>query len=549
MSQGAPDGGKIVVTSPFEEPPQWGFMPFRIEIENPSKRAVDWSVGFSGSGNYNGLGTHNEVALRAAPGQLTRQEVMVPAGCIRGDGQSGMYYGNFYLQVHATPVGWGNFSNNGSGSGDDRGVVNLRGPGVAAARSDLKGCGFDHRMAPTDWRAYAGYPALYLTDKEWNELEPGARTAIRQWIRFGGFFGLVRTNSDARPLADLGLPVSDPGMTNGRSSLGWVSEVSATKPAAGGKFTSDRLQANMAWRACSGATMQEWRKAAVVGRTGMGRNLFREDSSVIGGGLMVLVLVVFAIVVGPVNVFVLAPARRRHRLFFTTPIISLGAGLLLIAAVLLGDGGGGKGARFVWIENRPGDENMNYVVQHQHSHCGAVFTTGFDIKEDAFVVPMALDNQQFGGNYSMELTPGQVSGSGQWFASRTSQDFFLSSARPSRGRIEKTGGDDAPRLTSTFEFPLDKVFWLAPDGQTWWQAGPLSQGTATTLARCQESDVQAALGEATATAPAEYNTGLANLRKRPGFFVALADKIPAIETHGGIRWQTHGFVTGPVVTP
>jgi hypothetical protein len=29
----------------------------------------------------------------------------------------------------------------------------------------------------------------------------------------------------------------------------------------------------------------------------------------------------------------------------------------------------------------------------------------------------------------------------------------------------------------------------------------------------------------------------------------LANHIAAIETHQGIRWQTHGFVTGPVATP
>jgi hypothetical protein len=36
---------------------------------------------------------------------------------------------------------------------------------------------------------------------------------------------------------------------------------------------------------------------------------------------------------------------------------------------------------------------------------------------------------------------------------------------------------------------------------------------------------------------------------RPGYFVALATAIPAIQTHAGIKWQTTGIVAGPAVTP
>lgn len=98
-------------------------------------------------------------------------------------------------------------------------------------------------------------------------------------------------------------------------------------------------------------------------------------------------MLVFAVLVGPVNLFVLAPARRRHRLFFATPLISLGAAGLLVLAVILSDGTGGKGERFVWMENVP-EENVSYLQQYQYSRCEAMFSTGFEIPKAAFFAPM-----------------------------------------------------------------------------------------------------------------------------------------------------------------
>lgn len=147
----------------------------------------------------------------------------------------------------------------------------------------------------------------------------------------------------------------------------------------------------------------------------------------------------------------------------------------------------------------------------------------------------------------MRLEADRVVAGGSWFSSRRSQGFYLAAARP--GRIEAGGSADQPLLTSTFEFPLERLFWLAADRKTWWQAGEVPQGKGVALSPCSEGDVRAALQDATGDAPPEFQGFLKIALERPGHFVALASKPAAIETHRGIRWQTHGIVAGRVVVP
>ena len=55
------------------------------------------------------------------------------------------------------------------------------------------------------------------------------------------------------------------------------------------------------------------------------------DEGKLGTWQIAAILIAFGIIVGPVNLFVIARQGRRHRLFWTTPLISLIASLLLIA--------------------------------------------------------------------------------------------------------------------------------------------------------------------------------------------------------------------------
>lgn len=61
--------------------------------------------------------------------------------------------------------------------------------------------------------------------------------------------------------------------------------------------------------------------------------------------------------VGPLSLFLWAPAGKRQRLFLLIPAISVGFSLLLLLLILAGDGTGGTGSREVLIQINPQDHS------------------------------------------------------------------------------------------------------------------------------------------------------------------------------------------------
>lgn len=547
-----PMGEKLVISCPFDETPTWSFLPVEFQAETPGRNPADWRVSVSSYEYQTGMALRSGCGFRAKAGDASRGSALIPAGTVPSSNHPGMsYYGNS-VSVEATRAGGGTGHGNlnavrKSSSTPSSKTTLITSGGTTVLGSDF-GTLFNHVQAPGDWRAYCGFHSLYIADGEWGDLSPAARTAIKHWIRLGGHLYVIR-GAKGKSLAEMGIPKSDLGADTGGVSRGFVGETKGGEiPGARsgeipGRNQHNEKTAENDWvmRATSGKAAEEWERRDSAS--------FAMPSATLAAGFMLVVVVIFAILVGPLNVFVFAKARRRHRLFFTTPLISLVAGGLLVISVILSDGIGGKGVRYVWMESGAGGENTNYLVQHQHSRCGAMFSTGFEIPEDAFFAPMVAGRGELSGTFTAELEAGKVKAGGPWFSSRRSQNFFLAAARPGRGRIEKSGPADRPVLTSAFDFPIERLFWLAPDGQTWWQTGAMAQGTATTLQPCSAAEVQNAMNAATAQAPPEYGRDLTTASRRPGYFLALANGISAIDTHKSIRWQTRGFVTGPVVTP
>jgi len=93
-------------------------------------------------------------------------------------------------------------------------------------------------------------------------------------------------------------------------------------------------------------------------------------------GLIFGFILIFALVVGPLNLFVFASGKNRPRLFWTTPLISLiGAGLLA-ALMIVQDGFGGTGARTTLAVLLPQDKKMA-VIQEQVSRTGILLGQPF----------------------------------------------------------------------------------------------------------------------------------------------------------------------------
>jgi hypothetical protein len=267
-----------------------------------------------------------------------------------------------------------------------------------------------------------------------------------------------------------------------------------------------------------------------------------------------LILLIFGVLVGPVNLFKWAGPGRRHRLFITTPLISLGASLVLLIYILLKDGIGGEGwrAAVVFID---GTEHMAHVRQVQMSRTGVLLGSSFTTAEPASVslaevsgsllspLEISPGNVGYGGfsrggeGYRCSVEDGRSHG-GEWFRSRSEQAHVVEAVTATRGNVEITAGaDGVPSAVSRFEFPLRGLCYRDKSGQWWRAPGEVPTGDAVTLVKSTSNET----GETVKgwAKPAGWS-GLepATLPDR-ACFVALSDDARAglVDTLGSVRWK------------
>jgi hypothetical protein len=544
LNASTPAGATLKARSAFGQPPAYGWVPVVFELTNPSPRSVTWGIKQQNYGYAGGL-TRN-FSLTCAPGESRTTTVLFACGEAVAGSNNYRYGGSRVLNLSASSDGSSTSGRLGDwGSGNLQGNVALVDTTVLDQVHGLREewVGFDASLAPVDWRAYQGFTYLVLADTKWRALPPGARLALTTWVKTGGMVTIIATDPASTP-ATLGLPATAAGGTGTACGLGHLRVATESEAGDLQQFVDAHAfpMANRVWDS-GDSRMGNWENRAPT--------LFPPQNQGWLNLLMLGVVLVFAVIIGPINLFLIAPAARRHRLFFSVPVISLATVLLLLLAVLLGDGLGGKGTRFVLIENRPGEgENTNHLVQYQTSRCGVMFTTGFTAPGSVFLEGLAPANSSRRSDGDFQLLPEAegVRASGPWFASRTRQHFRLAAVAPTRGRIELAGTGADAKLTSTFEFPLETLFF-STDGETWWQASNLKPGepagvVSLAKTKCAE-EIEAALKQA----PEELALRVDRLRQRPRHFVAFTSAPAAIATHGAIRWTDHGVVTGPLVAP
>jgi hypothetical protein len=195
-----------------------------------------------------------------------------------------------------------------------------------------------------------------------------------------------------------------------------------------------------------------------------------------------LFLVAFAALIGPVNLFLFAPATKRHRLFLTTPLISLAGAAAVAGAIVLQDGLGGEGVRraLVWLV--PG-ESQAAVFQEQGARSGFLTKREFPLEDGVLCSVLPVDGNIYtsmAGNQMFTREQGRAGG--DWFGNRARQAHLLRTLLPTRARIElvDTAADGAPMVESTLTTEL-RDFRLRDDQGRLWASPTVPTGRRITL--------------------------------------------------------------------
>lgn len=566
----------VTVTQVFTKLPPSGYSPIRVSVKNATKSAIAISLS-ANSATPVARGTHNLAsggfsfeakADESGTGSVTEREFMIPL--MTDFSVSSGYYNdsaNLSLDVSAdgrhfecrfnnsresgTP--FVAFSNALTGKSLDALNELIRNGGSGSSSTITSGyrresgfaTDFTLRDLPSDWRGYMGLDGLAMTPEEWLTLQPGVTTAIRQWIVMGGVLDFYTNGPHPAAVLQQLKPdgIRSENLQLGSGSvrvLDWdgseLSTVQASIP---------RYKGNSDLKIRNQTAIDDFRSSGLADSLEL-RNFAAWQVGII--------LLIFGILVGPVNLFYFAGPGRRHRLFFTTPVISLGASAILIAVIFLQDGSGGAGKRAAIIEIRP-DENNAYIQQYQISRTGVLFGNGFQLAEASCLTPLLMNSSRWtrlkpAGSADAEgqhfSQPETLSYGGDWFQSRSEQAQMLETIRPGRGRLELQPGPGAPVIVSSLGFPLIKIFYTDDAQRIWTADTPLTTGGTLTLRPAVENEFSNFLTARITLFPAGKFTGTGK-----NWFVGLSNDSASgfVETLPSIKWtEESALVHGPLTT-
>ena len=551
----------VELTSLFSEPSRGGYLPVRVKLSNNLKSDLSARIAFHAELGFQGrVRSDCSYGFAVPAGKTVTQDILVPL-C---PSPSRHTYGD-QVRVSATLTGgFGKSSGMIDADTADLPCVLLSQALFTANSSRLDAevasltasryggnrfaASFLPAQLPSEWLAYSGYDCLLISEAEWSAVPAGARNAIFSWVRLGG--RLIIFTSGSSTAGMLGLP-EDPGFgstsvvqnltLSGSGTMGSLE----IPPKETVEMVKDKPPVQPLAEAISSNYPSSWPLQDKFGIRGFHYGLF------------IVVLIAFSILVGPVNLFVFAKSGRRHRLFLTTPIISLGASLLLVALIIFQDGFGGNGERRVLMEVRSeAGENAAYIHQEQFSRTGILLGDEFTVDPASFITPVPIarsrwsrytDAYDSSGDFDLQPGGGKLRATGDWWQSRSEHGHIVSSVVPTRGRIEAT--QTADTFVSTFEFPIDRFFYQDKDGN-WFRASDVETGRRFTVTPVEASVIQPELAAEANAFTYRHRRMLESAGKRRDHYVAITDSAPGIATHPGIRWkQTRTVITGPIATP
>jgi hypothetical protein len=352
---------------------------------------------------------------------------------------------------------------------------------------------------------------VILTDAEFAALDGARQSALRGWVAMGGSLNLVQPDA-AFALREQAL---------GAGLVRWL-------PALDGRAPAD-LAPLLRLEVPSNGLPE--RSSLDLKETTLGTEVADTGSS---ATWLITFLLLFAVLIGPVNLWVFARGNHRHRLFWTTPALSLLGGVTLALVILVQDGIGGEGQRAAIVVLVPG-QNQAAVFQEQATRTGYLTKRSFGLADDVLLAGMPVE-----GIVAPVRRQSRENGTaeGDWFINRSRQAHLLRQLVPNRGRVELVAGaaGSAPVIESSLSTTL-KSFVLVDAAGRRWTAPEVQPGQPTTLVPAPET---ARLSAALLGGSAAFSRVLETVTTdAAGRWMAYggASPLAPIETLAAITWR------------
>jgi len=358
----------------------------------------------------------------------------------------------------------------------------LKAKGGFGGGSSYGGSSFDPTAAragdfaepwPGDWRAYSVFSAVFVAERDLPELPAPAKAALRDYAAAGGAVFLVGAERVPAEFADAALAAlstpaaagstlvsadSIPAGAAVRCGLGLFAAVpeSVARPGSTDDLPEDlgAFLLRHVLRACSVLDGQNEVVDCVAGAASgaAAGELGRPPV-----GVFLLLLTAFAVLAGPVSLWILARRNRRIHILWVLPAVSAVFSVAILLSLLLREGvtptvdmrcG-------VLLDQRAG----RAVVLAGHAFYSPLTLGPVDLPADAAVEP--------GGNRGGgTLRAGRTARYEGWIAPRTPGTFSSAAVRatPLRLDVRTDPATGAVEAVNAFGAPIDELYLLDDNG-------------------------------------------------------------------------------------
>ncbi|HMP89119.1 MAG TPA: hypothetical protein PJ991_02900 [Kiritimatiellia bacterium] len=465
------DGKKVAieVSSMIDVLPPTGYFPLRIHIKNDRDEGGRWLFVFKSTGTYDESTpmSYSQV-FQVGPREERRFELMAP---IHPSHAGRHIYPRFMIDVsgpEARPDSRVRHSSSyrsavGTFAGISTKLANRNIGALENSTSTQAVAVIFTRMAlesfADDIRAYSAFDIMLMEHDEWQSLGHQPRYIIKQWIALGGTLMLFAPNPSATAIpADLENGV-------GEWPQSW-------------KYGWGRVQLfPMTERQVINAEEVIKSMAALPSLNNLAQSSYsnvnwpmRRNIPEIRQPRALLLISSFAVafIIGPINLFV-AHRRKRHiQLLWTTPALSMLAGLLIAIFIMFSDGFGGYGQRLV-VSHLLSHDQLEVTVQEQVSRTGVLLSRRFNLPSHTMLNSVQADNSK-GIKPQFKLNIEGVA-NGSWFTSRAIQGQVFRKATPSRARVEiwtnSNNEESEPEIFSAIGDTLKKIYVVDAEGRHW----------------------------------------------------------------------------------
>ncbi|MFN8392114.1 MAG: hypothetical protein U0136_17615 [Bdellovibrionota bacterium] len=574
----------IILRSPFDMVPQEGVYPLVVSITNDTSAQHTWSLTMS-SGGWNG-GGETRRTFTVGPHKSERFDVFLDLP----SRSTGSYSSLPYVQTtmsgygveypsHSLPTTSSGYNsaftpyvvmsdsfrgifdrlhsewngNTGAGSGGTKAAkkqIKESYPALASLIEDhmenvlLVGSQVPTVNLPDDWRGLLSVDQLWLRDSDWTGAPPPIKTAVKQWLLQGGQLLLFSSAFSASTIAEWGL-VSQDGRLQADYGAGRVYGFELDPNGLSSRAASEIVALGKDGKVpvlSGAAAVQDRHSWTLIPPLG---------GNAAVGAIVVLTIVAYAFLVGPINVFYYA-RKNRAFLYVTTPLISIAATLALCVFIIFRDGIGGSGDRYVVVVLSPKDKQQLVVQQHV-VRTGLLLHRNFRLPEGTVLRPVSLDDQDDSesaayrraysahySNTSLDFSRQDAEYVGDWFRNRSTFAHIIQSVGGTRARIELTSNDaGSPRVFSSIDAELDELFYVDRSGSVW-RGENVSAGKNVALSRSTQRELSEFLDKQRKLMGHASDELLSRFSSRSNYYFAVSrhGAPEAFQTLPSIRWST-----------